>query len=1287
MTAGTQVPGLPADTGAVDPENPWPGLASFHEADQELFHGRDAETDELARLVLRERVAVLYGLSGLGKTSLLQAGLFPRLRRENVLPVYLRLDLSSAGPAPADQIRDAVREAARAAEIEAPELRAGDTLWESFHRQGAEFWTARNRPVTPLLVFDQFEEIFTLGRRDRAAALRTEAFLDDLAALTEGAPPAAVRARVDADPSAAAEYSFSRHAYKILFSLREDFLPELEGLRRRIRAVVPNRFRLQRMKGPQALAAIIQAGGHLVEADVAELVVRFVAAGEDAETPLADLEIEPALLSVVCRELNNERRRQGLPRITAALLQGGREEILTDFYERGLADQPAEVRTFIEEHLLTKSGFRDSVALDNALALPGVDEDAIRTLTDRRLLRVEDRGGMQRVELTHDVLAGVVRRSRDARREREERLRLEAARREAEARERQARRTLRRSWLVTALLSLLLVGVIVLAVWVKQEEGKTRKVLARVDVEKATHALSDGHNAEALAYLAHAVRTDPDEPSARAWLVSLLLRKGWLLLRCEIPPAQEWAAQPVSHLTPSPDGRFVVATYDQAPARLFDLQACREIRLQGGQPRFRHAFFSQRGDVLVGDQTGKNENTASRWDTATGRPLGRPIALADLISSITPDARWLLVGWMKFATRVVDAQTGRVALTRPFGTYLAHFNPAGDELLLASGPQLLSFHLKTGALKTLGSPDPKRDITMIRGLSADGKLLLVDLAHQRCVYDLASKQLRELPPMNWELSRDGTLLIDEKSRKVLDPRKGGQEDVQEISTSSPLWRDLHPAGLTLDLSAPSLENGPQRLRLLNDGGEVEQVLEDVSAAALLPGRLELVTSSQDGTLDLWSPARQALPERIQKADLVGLRHTGKNGMPPAFIAETAQERQQEEQEKRWEKLTGQVDFDKYPHFAAAGGPDGSRVAIADAQGVRVLDVETGRPVAGPFPHLEVDSLAFSPDGKLLASAGGHTIQLWNLEKGEPRPVYSQSSPAIFRAVDFSLDGRWIAAAVNDGLVQLWDREKARPPQRLGVFRDVSLVSFSPDGQRLFVLTKTRLFRVLLASRQRFASLLEDLPEESMLSFLGLHPHAFSLNGRTLALARGHGVALFSVTTEFPLETPRFVPLPRQDPLALIFRSDGQRLYIGADQGFLVLDTPDLSGHDPDDLLRLADATAGLVVSDNGDLERFPTAPAVLRHLRAKTASAEPGRSTPASLIRWFLSDPWKRTISPLSKVSVDSFLEERMNAGTSEAWDEAAAAFPGHPLLKKLPRPGTGRQKSRSGKSSENPQP
>src|SRR3954447_3785929 len=88
----------PVAVAVVSAENPWPGLLSFREADQRWFQGRREETAELLQHVKRERLTILFALSGIGKSSVLQAGLFPALRRLDpfpIFPVYIRLDYTA----------------------------------------------------------------------------------------------------------------------------------------------------------------------------------------------------------------------------------------------------------------------------------------------------------------------------------------------------------------------------------------------------------------------------------------------------------------------------------------------------------------------------------------------------------------------------------------------------------------------------------------------------------------------------------------------------------------------------------------------------------------------------------------------------------------------------------------------------------------------------------------------------------------------------------------------------------------------------------------------------------------------------------------------------------------------------------------------------------------------------------------------------------------------------------------------------------------------------------------
>src|SRR5215469_10371285 len=117
----------------ADPEHPWIGLASFTEGDREFFAGRGEEIDELLRLVRRDILTLLYGVSGLGKTSLLQAGLFPALRTEDCLPVAIRLDYREGASPLSAQVLGAIIAAADAGQVEAPKPCPDETLWEYFH--------------------------------------------------------------------------------------------------------------------------------------------------------------------------------------------------------------------------------------------------------------------------------------------------------------------------------------------------------------------------------------------------------------------------------------------------------------------------------------------------------------------------------------------------------------------------------------------------------------------------------------------------------------------------------------------------------------------------------------------------------------------------------------------------------------------------------------------------------------------------------------------------------------------------------------------------------------------------------------------------------------------------------------------------------------------------------------------------------------------------------------------------------------------------------------------------
>jgi hypothetical protein len=491
----------------LGPDNPWPGLNQFFEDHSRYFRGRDEEKLELFRLVKSEILTILFGKSGLGKSSLLQAGLFPLLRQAGYLPVLIHIrhddlatdDRDGASPL-GSQVYTALSEACAASKVEAPEIRDEERLWEYFHRAGAAFWNERNRLVTPVLVFDQFEEAFTLGVENDWRRKRRDAFLAQLEELIENRPPQKLRRRWDEDPELVSDFEQDRTPCKIILSLREDFLPDLEQLKEGIRSIMQNRFRLERMDGGKAWQVVTgetmidgetrRTLSHLVDEEVALKIIDFVSKtrGQRDQAALTRENlrartIDPALLSVVCSELNNRRCAKKPPqeKISFTLLSDSKEEIIREFFDsnvNALGAGAGPVRRFIEEDLITGGGFRKRCDLDDALRQQGVSRDDLRRLEQRRILRFEPSEGITWIELTHDLLTEVVYASRRQRREREVRAKADAA-----AAEKKKKVLFYGSILAVILLLVYIFGSFLYNEWRKQRGDWTEEF--KVDFSKA----------------------------------------------------------------------------------------------------------------------------------------------------------------------------------------------------------------------------------------------------------------------------------------------------------------------------------------------------------------------------------------------------------------------------------------------------------------------------------------------------------------------------------------------------------------------------------------------------------------------------------------------------------------------------------------------------------------------------------------------------------------------------------------------------------------------------------
>ena len=431
------------DFPVVNADNPWLGLAPYTEGTRRFFFGRDAEIRELFLRVRDNTLTVLFGMSGLGKTSLLGAGLVPKLRAEKFQPALLRLRYEQA-PSPVVQIKTALASACVAEGENGASLLAqweGLTLWELFHDT-----RLRGTSAVPaervVLIFDQFEEAFTLGQSKQRHHELEELFTQ-LADLVENRPPANVQQRLDADPTAALQYDFAPSHARVVITLREDYLSLLEARKCLLPSLMRNRMALHELAGPEAKAVVMGPahldGRSLVSDAVAESIVCIVAK-RDVGTPMAEIKAVPPLLSLMCEQLN--LARGAAQQITADLVLERHENILDVFYRDSFLDTrgkpvPPAVQHYVEDTLVTDKGFRRTEPreeAESALSRLGVLDSvaAIQRLIDRRLLTTEERGGIPMVEITHDRLVPFVLKSRNERHEREAKMLAERQRRRIE---------------------------------------------------------------------------------------------------------------------------------------------------------------------------------------------------------------------------------------------------------------------------------------------------------------------------------------------------------------------------------------------------------------------------------------------------------------------------------------------------------------------------------------------------------------------------------------------------------------------------------------------------------------------------------------------------------------------------------------------------------------------------------------------------------------------------------------------------------------------------------------
>ena len=985
------------------PRSPFMGLAAFGESeyDRLLFFGRERESELVAANMMASRLTVLYGPSGVGKTSLLRAGVARRLRA-----------LVPSGAAGADATCVAIVDRWRDDPVGAVAAAAGartdvplpDALAERALELGELY-----------LVLDQMEEYILYHGRD-------------------GGPLADELEEVLTRPDLPVH---------VLLGVRDDALADLDTFKRRVPALFGNVLRLDHLTRAAARTAIegplrayAELGGPEVAAEdeLVQAVLDEVAAGRIerhltgrglVEESARARRVEAPYLQLVLERLWEVERERGSSVLRASTLGelGGASRIVEEHLEHalsGLTEDDRDLAARLFNHLVTPSGTKIAHAVGDLARYAAVEPERLERVlgvleTARIVRRVPGRaGGPPRYEIFHDVLAAAVLAWRD----RHETQRALAAERIA------ARRRHRRLGLLAGLALVALAGTLALAAWALSQRSEARDQARSAEArELAASALSE-LAVDPERSLRRALRAAELEPSGRTEAV---LRRALLDSRLRL---QAKVDPPVAALTRGADGVIAAASPSMITVFDSDLAVVARRPLPGHLLELRSdgaVAVSGRTVTIFDPVTGRVER---RVRIPTGRLPVRDVESGRLVASIAAPKtiRYAALGPERTLLAVSDGTRkavivntingeGRHVLEQPSGVTSLRFGPAARTL--AVGGKDGTIHLwrvSTGEQRGVlrGHGGHVRDIafspraTLLATASTDGtarvwrvgsgQLVSVLPGHENFVNDV-------------EFSASGSFVVTT-----------GRDGTARV------WR---------------AETGETIVTLRGHADEVD-------AAAFLPGDRRVITAGVEGTVRVWDSVKQpplrlvrSLGKPVTRVAFAGdgfeaVTEDGRLHVLSADGAERARRRAQQPGVERAPdgstlRIEGKTAVLRRPDgrelvlsghrdvvTSARFSPDGAHVVTASRDHVPIVwDARSGAAVNKLRAHFGIVSDAqFSPDGRWIVTAGPGKPGLWDASTGEL--IYLlQGHQGILRSAAFDPTSRRIVTGGKDGTVRTY----------------------------------------------------------------------------------------------------------------------------------------------------------------------------------------------------------------------------------------------------------------------------
>ena len=1047
-------------------KNPWLGLASYEEpkgtANDFLFCGRDEETLDVVRLIDNNLFITLYGSSGIGKTSLLRAGVMPILRRRDYFPVYVRLSQEPDDISYAEAIVRKLQSSGMSEERNAAISHTDGTdrlyLWSYF---ATTRFFLNEREVYPVVILDQFEEVFRDKDKTKAELLLQQVYLllnDELEMPDEEG------------------YSADTN-YRFVASIREDFLFVLEDSIDELSLDLykNNRYRLRPMKPEQARQVVLVPGKDCIEESqkdkVSDRIVTLSRRGKSGD-------IDTLLLSLVCAGTYDKKAGS---KITLGDLSVWKDNPMELYYQDAVRSLSATQVRYIQQHLIREDGSRRRVEAQEVKAALGDSTYNQLSQGSSRLLTLDDQG---QVELLHDQLALAVYEERKAFEERERKKRL------------------RRRVIVAGAILLTLAGIFLIQNHrLKQQRWKMMENQARFVAEKASQLVDEGDSYLAQRLLLEILPKDlnhPDRPycvEAESALRKAVTNNNAILrghdgtvISAEFSPdgmciisasydntVRKWDATTGKQIGKimkdngyaafSQDGNLIVSNSNDSVLRILDASTGKQI----GSPLVGHtstvvsAAFSPNGKLIV---TSAGDCTMRIWDAATGKQIGDPLkGHKNMVWSarFSPDGKRIVSASWDKTVRIWNTETGK-QIGNPLeghtsGVYSATFSPDGKRIASASWDKTVRiWDAETG--KQIGEPlEGHTSCVYSAAFSPDGKHI-VSASDDKTIRIWNAETGRQIgKPLEGHTDRVNSAAFSPDGKRIVSASVDHTVRIWDAGTSDS-WNEhkehrehifsvaFSPDGKRIvsasdesirlwdaesgqPLGTPIVEHtstvrsaafSPDGKRIVSAGGSIiiwdtktrKQIIKNDSsratAAAFSPDGKHIVSASRDGTVRIWDAT------------------TGKPIGKPL------------------EGHTGTIN-------SAVFSPNSNYIVSAsDDRTIRIWDVHTGKQIGNPLEKHAgcVYYATFSPDGKLIVSAGiDGTIRIWNAATGQQIGNPLEGHNSWVYSVSFSPDGKRIASAAGgDGMVRIWDTETGKQIGNPLYAGGCHSAAFSPDGRRI-----------------------------------------------------------------------------------------------------------------------------------------------------------------------------------------------------------------------------------------------